>query len=126
MFEFETAMSRPSAHELHRRARRERARMVNAVVGSSARKLADWLSSLAARGAKLARALANERRLRRDIRTLRQFGDSALRDMGVARGEIEHVVRHGRPWHTMDWAGYSAASATARPRGSSGTTRSAA
>lgn len=101
MFEFETAMSRPSAHELQRQARREQARLLNT-------KLADLLGGLAHRGAQLTRAFAAEWRLRRDIRTLRQFGDRTLQDMGLTRGEIEHVVRNGRRWHAMDWAGYAA------------------
>ena len=125
MFEFETAMSRPSAHELQRRARRERARMVNAVIGSSTRKLADFLGELAHKATRAARMLAAEWRIRRDIRTLQQFGDRTLRDMGLARGEIEQVVRYGQPWHGMDWAGY-AAPVVAKRRGASGRTRLAA
>jgi uncharacterized protein YjiS (DUF1127 family) len=122
MFEFETSMSRPSAYELHRRARREQAEFVNTLMGNAARKLAGWVGALARNGAKLARALAAERRLRRDIRMLRQFGDRALRDMGLTRGEIEHVVRHGRRWHAMDWVGYSAP-ARVKQRGGPGRTR---
>lgn len=108
MFEFETAMSRPSAHELQRQARREQARLLNALIGGGARKLADLLGGLAHRGAQLTRAFAAEWRLQRDIRTLRRFGDRKLQDMGLTRGEIEHVVRNGRRWHAMDWAGYAA------------------
>ena len=65
MFEFETSMSRPSAYELHRRARREQAEFVNTLMGNAARKLAGWVGALARNGAKLARALAAERQLRR-------------------------------------------------------------
>ena len=122
MFEFETGMSRPSAHELHRQARREQARVVNALIGSAARLLADWLATPARSGTKIVHALAAEWRLRQDIRALRQFGDRTLRDMGLTRGEIEHVVRNGRRWHTMDWVGY-ADPAVAKPRGGPGRTR---
>jgi uncharacterized protein YjiS (DUF1127 family) len=115
MFEFETSMSRPTAYELHRRARREQSEAVNAFVSSGARNLAQWIGTLADRAMNPIRALAAEWRLRRDIRTLRQFGDLALRDMGLTRGEIEHVVRHGRRWHAMDWVGYSAP-ARSKPR----------
>jgi uncharacterized protein YjiS (DUF1127 family) len=118
MFEFEAAMSRPTAHELHRQARRERAR----VVGGGVRRLAQWLVTPARNGAKMALALAAEWRLRRDIRTLRQLGDRALHDMGLTRGEIEHVVRHGRRWHAMDWVGYSAP-VRVKQRGGPGRTR---
>jgi uncharacterized protein YjiS (DUF1127 family) len=119
---FETAMSRPTAYELQRQARREQARMINAFVVSAARKLADWLIAPVRNGAKVAHAVAAEWRLRQDIRTLRQFGDRTLRDMGLTRGEIEHVVRNGRPWHAMDWAGYTAP-AMAVMRGGPGRTR---
>ena len=122
MFEFETGMSRPSAHELHRQARRRQAHVVNTVIGSAARKLADVLGDLTCKGARLVRTLAAEWRIRRDIRTLRQLGDRALRDMGLTRGEIDHVVRHGRRWHAMDWAGY-AVPARVKPRGVPGTPR---
>ena len=63
MFEFETGMSRPSAHELHRQARREQARMVNAFIGSAARKFAGWLATPVRSGAKIVRTLAAEWRL---------------------------------------------------------------
>ena len=117
MFEFETAMTRPSAHELHRRARREQARMVNALVGSAASKLSDWLGNLARNGARFARAVAAERRLRRDIRTLQQLEERALRDMGLSRGEIERVVRYGRRLDSVDWLRRYAPAMAERRRG---------
>jgi uncharacterized protein YjiS (DUF1127 family) len=107
MFEFETSMSRPSADELHRQARRAQSKAVSAFIGNAARNLTQWFGMLAGNSMKLTRSLAAEWRLRRDIRVLRQLGDLALRDMGLTRGEIEHVVRHGRRWHAMDWVGYS-------------------
>ena len=55
---------------------------------------AAWLCMLAYNGGvRLARQLAAERRLRRDIRMLRQLEDRELSDMGLGRSEIEHVVR---------------------------------
>jgi uncharacterized protein YjiS (DUF1127 family) len=96
MFEFETSMSRPSAHELHMRARREQARVVNAFLSDAACKFVGWLGILARSAMKVARQLAAESRLRRDIRTLQQLHDRELSDMGLGRGEIERVVRHGR------------------------------
>ena len=107
MFEFETSMSRPTAYELHRQAQRSQSEAVSGFVVSAARKLTQWIGTLAGNGVNLTRTLAAEWRLRRDIRTLQQLGDRALRDMGLTRTEIEHVVRHGRRWHAMDWAGYS-------------------
>jgi uncharacterized protein YjiS (DUF1127 family) len=47
-------------------------------------------------GVRLARKLAAERRLRRDICILRQLQDRELSDMGLGRSEIEYVVRGGR------------------------------
>ena len=96
MFEFETSMSRPSAHELHMRARREQAQVVNAFLSDGARKFVGWLGVLASNALMLARRLAAEWRLRRDIHALRQLHDRELSDMGLGRGEIEGVVRHGR------------------------------
>jgi len=96
MFEFETSISRPSAHELHMRARREQAQVVNAFLYDAARKFAGWLGLLVRKAVMLTRQLAAERRLRRDIHALRQLHDRDLSDMGLGRGEIERVVRHGR------------------------------
>jgi uncharacterized protein YjiS (DUF1127 family) len=94
MFEFET--SRPSAHELHMRARREQALVVNAFLYGAARKFVGWLGLLARNAVMMTRQLAAEWRLRRDIRMLQQLHDRDLTDMGLGRGEIERVVRHGR------------------------------
>jgi uncharacterized protein YjiS (DUF1127 family) len=96
MHEFEAPMSRLSAHELHMRARREQAQVVNAFLYDAARKFAGWLGILARNAVMLARQLAAEWRLRRDIRMLQQLHDRDLTDMGLGRGEIERVVRHGR------------------------------
>jgi uncharacterized protein YjiS (DUF1127 family) len=96
MFEFETSMSRPTAHELHMQARREQAQVVNAFASNAARKFVEWLGILARSAIKLARQLAAESRLRRDIRILQQLHDRELTDLGLGRGEIERVVRHGR------------------------------
>ena len=97
MFGFEPSMSRPSAHEFHMRARREQAQVVNAFLSDAARTFVGWLGFLASSGMKLARQLAAESRLRRDIRMLQQLHDRDLSDMGLGRGEIERVVRHGKP-----------------------------
>jgi len=96
MFEFETSMSRPSAHEFHMRARREQAQVVNAFLSSAVGKFVEWLGILARHAMMLARRLAAESRLRRDIRILQRLHDRELTDMGLGRGEIERVVRHGR------------------------------
>ena len=117
MFEFETSMSRPSAHELHMRARREQAQVVNAFLSDAARKFVGWLGILARSGMKLARQLAAESRLRRDIRMLQQLHDRELTDMGLGRGEIERVVRHGRRPHAASRSPYPLAARRSPPRG---------
>ena len=72
MFEFDTSMSRPSAHgELHMRARREQARVVNAFLSDAARKFVGWLGLLARNAMMLAHQSAAEWRLRRDVHVLR-------------------------------------------------------
>lgn len=103
MFEFESSMSRPTAYELHRRARREQSLIVTTFISNGVHKLAHWLAKAARNGARLTRAFAAERRLRRDIHTLQQLEERALRDMGLSRGEIERVVRYGRRLDSVDW-----------------------
>ncbi|MCB8821880.1 DUF1127 domain-containing protein [Microvirga rosea] len=42
--------------------------------------------------------VAREIRIRRDLRQLSTFGDAALHDIGLSRGNIEDAVRYGRPF----------------------------
>jgi uncharacterized protein YjiS (DUF1127 family) len=42
-------------------------------------------------------AIAREIRIRRDMRMLASLDEAALHDIGLARGGVEDVVRHGRP-----------------------------
>jgi uncharacterized protein YjiS (DUF1127 family) len=103
MFEFETSMARPSAYELHLRARLERSRARGEFSRHVVSKFADWLCVLAYNGGvKLARQLAAERGLRRDIRMLQRLQDRELADMGLRRSEIEHVVRGRRRSRTTE------------------------
>jgi uncharacterized protein YjiS (DUF1127 family) len=41
-------------------------------------------------------AIANELRIRRDMRQLAAMDDQMLKDIGLRRGEIEYCVRYGR------------------------------
>ena len=51
----------------------------------------------AARGlAWLIAGVANELRIRRDMRQLAAMGDCMLKDIGLRRSEIEYCVRYGR------------------------------
>ena len=40
--------------------------------------------------------LAEQRRVRRTVATLSSLSDATLRDIGIERGNIERVARHGR------------------------------
>jgi len=42
--------------------------------------------------------IARELRVRRDMRRLAELDDTMLRDIGIARTEIERAVRIGRSW----------------------------
>jgi uncharacterized protein YjiS (DUF1127 family) len=39
---------------------------------------------------------SEQRRIRRTIATLSSLNDATLRDIGIERGDIERVARHGR------------------------------
>jgi uncharacterized protein YjiS (DUF1127 family) len=39
---------------------------------------------------------AEQRRVRRTVATLSNLSDATLRDIGIERGNIERVARHGR------------------------------
>jgi uncharacterized protein YjiS (DUF1127 family) len=97
MFDFQPLHSPPSSYELHLRARRARNQAIGMLSRHAVSKFADWLCMLAYNGGvRLARQLAAEHRLRRDIRMLTQLQDRELSDIGLGRSEIEHVVRGGR------------------------------
>ena len=51
---------------------------------------------LAAITAWLGRAIATELTIRRSIRELAAMPERGLHDLGLSRGEIERVTRHGR------------------------------
>ena len=80
----------PSAYELQRRERRERSLVVNALLWSTVSEFAGWLGALVLRCIPLTRNLRAGPQLRRGIRTLQQFDDRALADIGLGRSEIEY------------------------------------
>ena len=97
MFHFQPSLSQPSSYEIQLRARRARGQAIGMLSRHAVSKFADWLCMLVYNGGvRLARQLAAEHRLRRDIRMLGQLQDRELSDMGLGRSEIEHVVRGGR------------------------------
>jgi uncharacterized protein YjiS (DUF1127 family) len=99
-----------SFYEIERAARRERGRFVGMWMRDMARKCAQWIRQLAREGARLARRRVAEQQRRSAIRVLHSLDDRILADMGISRGEIEFVVRNGRPvyairllrrWHSV-------------------------
>ena len=46
--------------------------------------------------ARIATAIADELRIRRDMRQLRAMEESMLKDIGLTRADIGTAVRHGR------------------------------
>jgi uncharacterized protein YjiS (DUF1127 family) len=87
-----------SFYEIERYARRERGRILGAWMRDMARNCADWIRELAREGARLARKRVAEQRRHSAIRVLHSLDDRILADMGISRGEIEFVVRNGRPF----------------------------
>ena len=84
-----------SSEQLMRWARQER----NALMAHYVRSVFHLTSSLGSSlryFAKLARRLSYELYLRNVTRTLQQFDDHILADIGLRRGEIEYAVRNGR------------------------------
>ena len=59
-------------------------------------RLMSWIAGLQRGGVKAVSVAPEEAEIRRAIRQLRAFSDAELRDMGITRGEIAHVVRFGR------------------------------
>jgi uncharacterized protein YjiS (DUF1127 family) len=96
-------MSRPtnpieplSSYQLMRWARQERDALMASYLQSVAIYLATLLGDCARYFGKLARRAAHELYLRNATRTLQQFDDRVLADIGLRRAEIEQAVRNGR------------------------------
>ena len=85
-----------SSYELVCWARQERSALVASSLHSAVIYVAILLSGFARYSAKLARGAAHELYLWNAARTLQQFDDRLLSDIGLRRAEIEHAVRNGR------------------------------
>src|SRR5262245_22591952 len=85
-----------SSYQLMRWARRERAELMASHLQSAAIYVAISLGDCVRHLMKLARRAAHELYLWNATRTLQQFDDGILADIGVRRSEIEHAVRYGR------------------------------
>ena len=69
--------------------------MSNSTMGRHAAQAAGW-NRFKARVARLIAWIRAEHRVRRDLAQLRAADDRLLADIGLARGQIDHAVRHGR------------------------------
>ena len=85
-----------SSHQLMREARRARTALMAHYLQSAAIYLATSLGDCIRYFGKLVRRAAHELYLRSATRTLQQFDERTLADIGLRRAEIEHVVRNGR------------------------------
>ena len=82
--------------QLMRWARQARTALMASCLQSVAIYLATSLGDCARYIGKLARHAAHELYLRNATRTLQQFDDRILADIGLRRAEIEQAVRNGR------------------------------
>ena len=85
-----------SSYPLVRWARQERSALMAFYLRIAAAYLAASVGGYVRYSGELARRLAHELYLRSATRTLQKFDDRILADIGLRRGEIEHVVRNGR------------------------------
>ena len=85
-----------SSYELVCWARQERSALLASSLHSAVIYVAILLSGFARYFVKLVRGTAHELYLRNAARTLQQFDDRLLSDIGLRRAEIEHAVRNGR------------------------------
>ena len=88
-----------SSYHLVRGARRARTALMAHYLQSAAIYLATSLGDCVRYFGKLVRRAAYELYLRSATRTLQQFDERTLADIGLRRAEIEHAVRNGR-WAT--------------------------
>jgi uncharacterized protein YjiS (DUF1127 family) len=100
MFEQLNSIERPSSHQLMRWARQERTALMAVYLRGAAAFIAASLRGYVQNVGEFARRVAHEQYVRNAVRLLRQFDDRALADIGLRRGDIEYVVRNGRPAST--------------------------
>src|SRR5262245_14250307 len=110
MFERDHSVPQLSLFAVERRARIEPRLVIEACMRGTVRTFAEWFRVLFLPINGLLRGLAAERHVRSAIRELYLFDDRTLADIGVTRGEVESVVRHGllarapRKPGQLDWS----------------------
>ena len=92
----QTRIEPMSSYQLMRWARRERAEFMASCLQSAAIYVAISFRDCVRYFANLARDAAHELYLWNAARTLQQFDDRILADIGLRRAEIKHAVRNGR------------------------------
>jgi uncharacterized protein YjiS (DUF1127 family) len=92
----ETPLLWPQYQAGVRKGRYLHALAVTAALRSVVQGLAGWSRALSRATARLVDDLAARRERRRAVLALHRLDDRMLRDIGISRGEIESVVRHGR------------------------------
>jgi uncharacterized protein YjiS (DUF1127 family) len=100
MFDRTNPPPRLAFYEIERRARLERNTRIAACLRSAATATVAVFRDFARACIRLAHRIAADRRLRNDMRAFQKFDDRMLADIGVCRGEIEYIVRYGRPAST--------------------------
>jgi uncharacterized protein YjiS (DUF1127 family) len=95
MYDFTDPKSRPLSYEFARQAHDERTRLMQEYIRSAARGIARLVGNIAQSCIGLAKRIDARRRLRDDIRAIREFDDHTLADIGLSRDALDYLLRRG-------------------------------
>lgn len=98
----ETPLLWPQYQAGVRKGRHLHALAVTASLRSAVQGLAGWMHALSRATVRLSEEFAVWRARRKAVRELHKLDDYMLHDIGISRGEIESVVRHGREERRMN------------------------
>jgi uncharacterized protein YjiS (DUF1127 family) len=96
MLENETPVLWSLYQPYQRKARHLRSLVFTAHLRNAARAIAGWLRAFDRAAGRPVERLRARRNTRKAVQALQRLDDRMLGDIGVFRGEINHVVRHGR------------------------------